>query len=89
MVGRRLREIRSWRGLSLTVTAELAGLSAGYLSHIERGLRPLQRRATLEALASALRVAPSEITGQPCPPSSAREAVAHSTSPALRAVLHD
>jgi len=28
-IGRRLREIRSWRGLSLTVTAELAGLSKG------------------------------------------------------------
>jgi transcriptional regulator with XRE-family HTH domain len=89
MVGRRLREIRSWRGLSLTVTAELAGLSAGYLSHIERGLRPLQRRATLEALASALRVAPSEITGQPYPPSSASDAVAYSAAPALRAVLHN
>ena len=89
MVGRRLREIRSWRGLSLTVTAELAGLSAGYLSRIERGLRPVQRRATLEALASALRVSPSEITGQPYRPSSASEAVAHSAAPGLRAVLRD
>jgi len=89
VIGRRLREIRSWRGLSLTVTAELAGLSAGYLSRIERGLRPVQRRATLEALASALRVSPSEITGQPYPPSSASEVVAHSAAPALRAVLRD
>lgn len=88
-IGRRLREIRSWRGLSLTVTAELAGLSAGYLSRIERGLRPVQRRSTLEALASALRVAPSEITGQPYPPSSESEAIAHSAAPALRAVLRD
>jgi transcriptional regulator with XRE-family HTH domain len=89
VIGRRLREIRSWRGLSLTVTAELAGLSAGYLSRIERGLRPVQRRATLEALASALRVSPSEITGQPYRPSSASEAVAHSAAPGLRAVLRD
>jgi transcriptional regulator with XRE-family HTH domain len=88
-IGRRLREIRSWRGLSLTVTAELAGLSAGYLSRIERGLRPVQRRSTLEALALALRVAPSELTGQPYPPSSESEAVAHSAAPALRAVLRD
>ncbi len=89
MIGRRLREIRSWRGLSLTVTAELAGLSAGYLSRIERGLRPVQRRATLEALASALQVSPSEITGQPYAPSTDSEAVAHSAAPALRAVLRD
>ncbi len=89
MIGRRLREIRSWRGLSLTVTAELAGFSTGYLSRIERGLRPVQRRSTLEALAAALRVSPSEITGQPYPPSSESEAVAHSGAPALRAVLRD
>jgi transcriptional regulator with XRE-family HTH domain len=89
MTGRRLREIRSWRGLSLTVTAELAGLSAGYLSRIERGQRPVQRRSTLEALASALQVSPSEITGQPYAPSTEREAVAHSAAPALRAVLRD
>ncbi|MPZ66730.1 MAG: helix-turn-helix domain-containing protein [Pseudonocardiaceae bacterium] len=89
MIGRRLREIRSWRGLSLTVTAELAGLSAGYLSRIERGLRPVQRRSTLEALASALQVSPSEITGQPYAPSTESEAVAHSAAPALRAVLRD
>lgn len=89
MIGRRLREIRSWRGLSLTVTAELAGLSAGYLSRIERGLRPVQRRSTLEALASALQVSPSEITGQPYAPSTESEAVAHSAAPALHAVLRD
>lgn len=89
MIGRRLREVRSWRGLSLTVTAELAGLSAGYLSRIERGLRPVQRRSTLEALASALQVSPSEITGQPYAPSTESEAVAHSAAPALCAVLRD
>ena len=50
-----------WRGLSLRAAAELSGLSASYLSHIERGERPVERRSTLEALAGALRVAPSEL----------------------------
>jgi len=89
VIGRRLREIRSWRGLSLTVAAELAGLSKGYLSRIERGERPVQRRATLESLAWALQVAPSEITGQPYPPSNQTEAVGHCAVPMLRAVLRD
>ena len=64
-VGRRLREIRLWRGLSIRAVAELAGFSTAYLSLIERGGRPVERRATLEALAEALRVAPSELTGTP------------------------
>ena len=69
--------------MALTVTAELAELSAGYLSRIDRGLRPVQRRATLEgaSLASALRVSSSEITGQPYPPLSQSEAVALSQGP--------
>ncbi len=60
-IGRRLREVRVWRGLSLRAVAELSGLSASYLSRIERGERPVERRSTLEALAAALRVAPSEL----------------------------
>jgi transcriptional regulator with XRE-family HTH domain len=64
-IGRRLREIRLWRGQSLKAVANLAGLSEGYLSKIERGLKPVERRTTLEALAAALRVAPSELTGSP------------------------
>lgn len=63
-IGRRVREIRTWRGMSVKATADLAGKSVGYLSMIERGQRPVTKRATLEALATALRVSPSELTGQ-------------------------
>lgn len=66
-IGQRLREIRHWRGKSLRVVAELAGISESYLSRLERGGRQVDRRSLLEALAAALRVAPSEITGQPYP----------------------
>ncbi|MBB5158963.1 transcriptional regulator with XRE-family HTH domain [Saccharopolyspora phatthalungensis] len=51
--------------MSLTATAELAGMTGGYLSMIERGLRAITKRSVLEALAHALRVSPSELTGQP------------------------
>lgn len=81
VIGRRLREVRVWRGLSLRATAELAGLSAGYLSRIERGERPVERRSTLEALAAALRVAPSELTGATTPATEDRE-----TGPAVAAL---
>lgn len=64
-IGRRVREIRTWRGLSLTATAGLAGISVSYLSLIERGRRPVTKRAVLEALAHALKVSPVELTGTP------------------------
>ncbi|WP_280428670.1 helix-turn-helix domain-containing protein [Nocardia brasiliensis] len=67
-IGTRLREIRVWRGLSLDVAGGLAGLSYGYLGKLERGDKALTSRATLEAVARALRVAPEEFTGRPWDP---------------------
>jgi transcriptional regulator with XRE-family HTH domain len=63
-IGRRVREIRHWRGMTLTATAGLAGLSTSYLSMIERGQRPVTKRSVLESLARALRVSPIELTGE-------------------------
>jgi transcriptional regulator with XRE-family HTH domain len=63
--GRRLREIRSWRGLTLREAAGLAGLSFSFWGQVERGEQSVNNRKTLEAMASALRVHPSELTGQP------------------------
>ena len=64
-IGVRIREIRSWRGLSLSVVAGLAGISPGYLSRIERGERAIEKRALVESIASSLQVAPSEILAEP------------------------
>ena len=87
LIGRRLREVRAWRGLSLRAAAELAGLSASYLSRIERGERPVERRSTLQALAAALRVAPSELTGQPFAPSNEPAADGHTSIESVREAL--
>ncbi|MBF6355038.1 helix-turn-helix transcriptional regulator [Nocardia higoensis] len=76
-VGRRIREIRAWRGLSLETVAGLAGISYGYLGRLERGEQALSQRRTLEALAHALRVAPSEFNGQPWETSAGQSAAAH------------
>ncbi|WP_406693020.1 helix-turn-helix transcriptional regulator [Saccharopolyspora sp. ID03-671] len=62
-VGTRLREIRKARGKSLAVISGLAGISPSYLSRLESGDRALDRRSLIAALADALDVAPSEITG--------------------------
>jgi transcriptional regulator with XRE-family HTH domain len=62
-IGRTLRQIRHARGKSLAVVAGLAGISPSYLSRLESGDRALDRRSLIAALAEALDVAPSEITG--------------------------
>jgi transcriptional regulator with XRE-family HTH domain len=77
--GRRLREIRSWRQLSVRATAELSGLSYSYLAKIERGEKPVNNRQVLEALANTLRVAPTEFTGAPYAPSSPVDSDAHAS----------
>ncbi len=64
-VGRRLREVRSWRQLNLREAAGLAGLSFSFWGQVERGEKPVANRGTLEAMADALRVHPAELTGQP------------------------
>lgn len=86
-IGRRVREIRAWREMNLTALAGLAGMSAGYLSRIERGERPVTKRSTLEALAQALRVSPTELTGQPWTPVDSAGADARSALAAMETAL--
>lgn len=86
-VGRRVREVRNWRGLTLTVTAGLAGVTPGYLSMIERGLRPVTKRSLLEALAHALMVSPTELTGKPYAPSDAAAVESRAAMAALTDAL--
>lgn len=67
-IGVRVRALRKARGLTLEVTAGLAGMSTAMLSYLERGERSLERRSHVDALAYALKVAPSELLGQPYTP---------------------
>jgi transcriptional regulator with XRE-family HTH domain len=64
MAKRRLRtfikEWRTFRGLSQETLAELAGMSSGNLSLIERGLQNYTQE-TLEALAGALKCDPVDL----------------------------
>ncbi|MGH3830281.1 MAG: helix-turn-helix domain-containing protein [Pseudonocardiaceae bacterium] len=90
-IGGRIREVRLWRDMTLQATAELAGITEGYLSRIERNQRPVNSRSLLERIAAALRVAPSELAGQAFPPPTA-DPVASETQAAvvdLEAALSD
>lgn len=90
-IGSRVREIRAWRGMNLSATAGLSGMSVSYLSMIERGQRPVTRHAVLESLANALRVSPEELTGRPYAPADPLSSEAHAGIAAIEAALdaHD
>ena len=86
-IGARLRELRRWRRMTLTEVAGLAGISAAYLSMAERGLRSLDRRSTISALAAALRVSETDLTGGPHLGTDPLQSGPHATIPALRVAL--
>jgi transcriptional regulator with XRE-family HTH domain len=86
-IGARLRELRRWRRMTLTEVAGLAGISAAYLSMAERGLRSLDRRSTISALAAALRVSETDLTGGPHLGADPLQSGPHATIPALRVAL--
>ncbi|WNV83043.1 helix-turn-helix transcriptional regulator [Umezawaea sp. Da 62-37] len=86
-IGRRLREVRSWRQLSQTAVAGLAGITPAYLSMIEQGKRPVTKRSTLEALASALQIAPAELAGASHTPSEPIDAEAQAGLLSLEGAL--
>ncbi|MEV3874870.1 helix-turn-helix transcriptional regulator [Streptomyces sp. NPDC049906] len=87
-IGQRLRSARRQRGVSLRTLAGLSGLSTGFLSMVENGHRHLDRTGHITALAEALRMAPSELTGQPFAPAGPQQAEsAHAAIPALRLAL--
>jgi transcriptional regulator with XRE-family HTH domain len=86
-IGMRLRELRLWRHMTLAEVAGLAGVSAAYLSMAERGLRSLDRRSMISALAAALRVSETELTGGPHPGTDPLQSGPHSAVPALRVAL--
>jgi transcriptional regulator with XRE-family HTH domain len=86
-IGERVRELRRWRGLTLSEVAGLAGITKQYLSMIENGRRPLDRRSLISALATALRVSETEIVGGPHLGTDKVQSAPHLTVPPLRDAL--
>lgn len=88
-IGARARKIRSRRGLSLDVTAGLAGISKPYLSMLERGQRGFNRRGLIEDLADALGCSVVDLTGQPFAPPDRGTADALATIPGISLAIND
>jgi len=86
-IGERVRYWRKRRGKSQHVLAGLAGVSQPYLSQIETGDRPVERRSTLVALANALQVSVPELTGKVGDPTNPARASVTAYVPAIRDAL--
>ncbi len=88
-VGERVRRCRLWRGLTQQQLADLVGWPKSAVSMLETGARGLDSRARLRQLASALRVAPTDLTGEPYPLDAPGLADAQTGVPALESALMD
>lgn len=85
--GARVRYWRLKRGLSQKALAGLIGMSQGYVSQIEAGLKEIDKRSTLVHFADALQVSVADLTGQPYAPADPQHARALSAIPEIRAAL--
>lgn len=86
-IGARLRTLRRWRRMTQTQLAGLAGLSTSFVSMVETGQRPLDRRSHVAALANALRVSETDLVGGPHLTPDPQQSDPHMGIPALRAAL--
>ena len=86
-IGARLRTLRRWRGKSQVELAGLAGLSPSFVSMVETGQRPLDRRSHIAALASALKVSETDLVGGPHLTPDPLQSDPHMGIPALRVAL--
>jgi transcriptional regulator with XRE-family HTH domain len=86
-IGARLRTLRRWRGMTQVELAGLAGLSPSFVSMVETGQRPLDRRSHIAAVASALRVSETDLVGGPHLSADRQQSDPHTTIPALREAL--
>lgn len=66
-IGLSVRRARHSRGLTLQQAADRAGRSKAWLSMIENGVRTLDKRADIAALAVALDVSADTLLGEPAP----------------------
>ena len=86
-IGARLRILRRWRGMTQVQLAGLAALSPSFISMVEQGQRPLDRRSHVASIASALRVSEVDLVGGPHLTPDPLQSDPHLGIPAIRVAL--
>ena len=86
-IGARLRTLRRWRDMTQVELAGLAGLSPSFVSMVETGQRPLDRRSHIAALAGALKVSEADLVGGPHLSHDRLQSDPHMAIPPLRVAL--
>jgi transcriptional regulator with XRE-family HTH domain len=87
-IGQRIRYWRRRRGgMSQRTLAGLAGVSQGFISQVETGVLPIDRRSTLVAIAKALQITVVDLLGQPGDPTDPNKAIAAASVPEIRVAL--
>lgn len=88
-IGLRVARWRDISGLTQQDLANAVGVTSAYISMLENGRRPVTKRSLLIALASALQVSVTDLTGQPTAPRSSDDLAIYAAVPALRGALDD
>jgi transcriptional regulator with XRE-family HTH domain len=87
-IGSRIAYWRKRRGgMSQAALAGLAGVSQSYISQVESGLKGVERRSTIVAIAAALQVSVADLLGQPGDSTDPTRAAAAAQVPAIRAAI--
>ncbi len=86
-IGARLRALRRWRGMTQAQLGGLSGIAPTLISMIENGQRPLDRRSQIAAVAAALGISETDLTGGPHLSADHQQADPYSGIPRLRAAL--
>jgi transcriptional regulator with XRE-family HTH domain len=86
-IGQRVGTYRRLRGMSQQHLADLVGVTRSYISMIEGGRRPVDKRETLYGLCTALQVSVADLTGQPYEPVDREQVQARAQIPAIELAL--
>jgi transcriptional regulator with XRE-family HTH domain len=86
-IGQRVGTYRRLRAMSQQHLADLVGVTRSYISMIEGGRRPVDKRETLYGLCTALQVSVADLTGQPYEPVDREQIQARAQLPAIELAL--
>lgn len=88
-IGVRAARLRILAGLTQQQVADAVGVTKSYISMLETGQREVNKRTLLDALAEALDVSTTDLTGQPYAPLTRGDLETYMVVPKVRAALDE